>query len=621
MARIIGHPAKKIVRSQKNLDAVVRAQSLLAEGKTHRSTRRESAWRRSEKMWEGKQWNDSEAEGDLVTVNMSFSTVNTIVPYITGSDPTFLVEPYSGEATVQRARGQQAILNRTWRSGRMAGNSHLKRMGFDALIYGDGFGKASYSIDEVLQGGKARAIEVANLWVDRISPWDVWLDPSAAGLHDARWAIIRVMRSVAELKAEKKFSHTKLLGSSSEADDNSGREPARDVTGDERDMMVAVYEFYDIASRELIVFTDQVDLPLQFVEEITCPLAAMANHPLSKSPFSMGELEQLRWLQDELNKTRTQQIEHRRRNAAKYVVRPASLGSGAKDALESEEVNAVVEITDTTRTLEDIVMPLKMATISGDSYNVDATIKQDIYEISGVNEYLRGATPEIRRTATEATIIEGASNIKTAHKLRMVEAAARRLGQLLLGMMADVFPLTEEDEVALILTGKEAQALALADPEVESPAGVTEARLVPDADLFKGVYEVFVEQGSTELRNPLMREQKYREMAMALVEAAPILKELGVPINYRKSFEMWFEAAGIDDLAGMFDESSLPPQPSQGLPLGPAAADGTSPDGPQEIPPELLAALSGGGGGQMGAPAAPTDVLNAENTGMLPPSV
>lgn len=628
MARTIGQPVKKIARSKANLEAVVRAKRLLEHAKRERS-QREAAWKRSNRQWLGEQWGqEATADGthDLATVNMSFSTGNTIVPYITGSNPSFIVEPYSGEASPRNARLLQAMLNRHWRSNRMDGDAHLKRAAWNYLIEGDGFLKATYTFDKVFKDGTVTEKEIANLWVDEVDPWDVWIDPRSDGLHNARWCVVRTFMSVADLKADDRYSHTTELAASSEADDDSGRPKPVEDTGSDRDLMVAVYEFYDIANRELVAFTDQVELPLQIVKDIGLPLVVIPNHPIPHSPYSMGELEQILPLQQELNKVRTQMMEHRRRNAAKYVAREGMLSPAAKAALQSERVNEVVEVGG-DRPFEDIVKPLEIANLSADVYNVDAIIKQDINEVTGVNEYLRGSTPEIRRTATEATIIEGASNIKTAHKLRQIERAARQIGQLLLDMATDVFPMTETDEMTLILTGKEAQAVAAVDMQGDPnarPSDVDTVRIEPSSELFKGNYEVFVEQGSTELRNPQMREQKYREMTETLVNMAPVLQQLGVTINYQKSFELWFEAAGIDDLDGMFQAPQAPPPPPQvpapGGGAGGGLPSGMTPEMMQGLPPEVAAQaqamLAGSGEGQ---PGPPTDTLGPENTGALPP--
>jgi hypothetical protein len=263
--------------------------------------------------------------------------------------------------------------------------------------------------------------------------------------------------------------------------------------------------------------------------------------------------------------------------------------------------------------------------LSADIYNVSDVIQRDIYEISGVNEYLRGATPEITRTATEATIIEGASNIKTQHKLRMVEGAARELGTLLLGIARDVYPQTDYEELQLFLTGREAEAITRASvgediagmmgsgvpqPEIDAyrqgfGAMNMDVQMSPTPDMWEGEYEVEVEQSSTELRNPQMREQKYRLIATEMIAMAPVLMQMGVPLNPKRFIELWMEAAQIDDVDALFEPLAMPPM------MGAPGAVGAPTDGaanqaglPPMQPPNVA---------EMG-------MLGAGNTGMLPPA-
>ena len=262
------------------------------------------------------------------------------------------------------------------------------------------------------------------------------------------------------------------------------------------------------------------------------------------------------------------------------------------------------------------IRPLDVANLSADVYNVFGSILNDFYEISGVTEYLRGSSPDIRRTATEATIIEGASNVKTAHKLAVVEEAARQIGIRMLAIAKDVFPLTDVEETRLVIHGVDAQELAALAPaellEGNDPTQVQQLSLTPGEDMWRGRYEVFVEQGSTELRNPVLREQKWRDMIQIIVPAAATLQQFGVSINIRKLFEMWFEAAGIDDINGMFADGVDPLQAML-----------------QQAGPEAIAGLLGdqGFGALRQLPGAPNPrgaqppnaLITSENSGQLQP--
>jgi hypothetical protein len=319
-------------------------------------------------------------------------------------------------------------------------------------------------------------------------------------------------------------------------------------------------------------------------------------------------------------------IQHRARNTQKWGARKGALDDAARKALQSTIVNDLVEI-DSDEPLEAIITPFSVPNLTADVYNVSSIMQADIYEISGVNEYLRGASPEIRRTATEATIIEGASNVKSQYKLRQIEKAARKVGQLLLGFAADVYPQTDYDEMQLFLTGRDAELIFNSSNEEErtdeagamiEPGQVRSATITPSPDVWVGTYEVFVEQASTELRNPIMREQKYRGIVMDLSGLIPVLAEQGVQLNLKKLISLWLEAAGIEDVDGLFG-----PTPAPQLDPGRIDIQGES-----EISPEALAGLLGVDfAGEAAAPAAgpgvPPDLslgaFGPENTGALEP--
>ena len=340
------------------------------------------------------------------------------------------------------------------------------------------------------------------------------------------------------------------------------------ATGFEEDDLVEIVEFYDRLNERLVVFAEGTDMPLRVVEQIVCPIVQLGNYIIPNNPYHLGEMEQLWELQQELNKTRSQMITHRKRNVQKYIAQEGMLDEEAKSALQSSDVNELIFIKGNADPAS-VIKPLAVAQLTSDAYNISDIIIRDIYEISGVNEYLRGGTPAISRTATEATIIESASNVKSQHKLRQVESFVKRIGQMIVHMAAAVYPETDSEEMALILTGREAQAVYAAEQQGlaaqgtdisgdPAPETVVDAEVKLSSEIWKGTYEVFVKQYSTELRNPVLKEQKYREMFMALMQAAPAMQQLGMqPPNLNKVLELWLEAAGVDDIDSVL-------QPSQG---------------------------------------------------------
>ena len=630
MPQTVGYPAPELTGVDGE-DIVRLARARLAWGKRFRETKREPTWRQSERQYEGRHWVLAESAqdptADLVTINVSFSTVNTLVPYVTGSDPRFTVEPYSQDATIRNARAQGAWLNRYWRTTESGARQAVRLAAVDSLVYGDGWGKVTYEIRPLVRN-QEEGPEIAEIHVDRVDPWNIWIDPMADGMHNARWVCERIYTTKQELEADGRYSNLDDLSTGipdfeDQGTDRHIRRPV-DGQGEEGSEWVEIYEFWDLVEGRMVAFGRDGSKPIRVIEQVICPILNLENHWLPGQPYHMGDLEQIWPMQKELNKSRSQMLTHRRRNIPKYLVKRDAIGEDAEEALSSEVVGAMVPI-DGDEPLSNIIQAVNLTPLTADNYNVSDLITRDIFEVTGVNEYLRGATPQIRRTATEASIIEGASNVKSAHKLGKIEEFVRELGSFVLDVAADVFPQTDYDELELYITGRDAEALnrgelgerlielqqSGAPPEIlQAEAGGSDlygaTRLTMGPDLFEGIYQVEVVANSTELRNPIFKEQKYREMARQLTESADLLANHGVRFNLKKIYELWFEAAGIQDIDSLFAEAgqggfpaAQPPQPQ-----GPRGGDLSS-----LLTPEP----------NLDAEGAPSDPLTALNTGALPP--
>ena len=642
-------------------ERLAQLRALLQFGRTFRQENREGLWRQSEAQYEGRHWGDSDDDptADLITINISFSTVNTIIPYVTSEEPRFLVTPYSQNATITNARVQQAWLNRLWRKQSTGAHEALEAAAEDYLIYGDGYLKVSYTLtDEMDDSGEAQSHTSANIFVDRLDPWDLFVDPMADGLHNARWVCHRIYTTKEEVEQDARYDRVDiddLVVDSIDSVEDRDQSDRSNMHGDTGQDWVVIYEFYDLIRDEMWSFGTGGDRPLRVVEDVKMqPIVQIGNYRIPRSPYHMGELEQLWPMQQELNKSRSQLITHRRRNVAKYLIRKDAMTDEGIAALLSPIVNEMVPVVG-EGPLDNLVKPAQLAPLPPEAYDSADQALRDIYEISGVNEYLRGASPEIRRTATEATIIEGASNVKTRAKLADVERAVRRVGALIVETAKDVYPDTDIDEMSLFITGNEAEQLARDAAGAEADefaaqgdqasaqralleAPVSNVVVSPTEDIFIGQYEIDVETGSTEMRSPSFKESKYREMVSTVVGMQEVLVQAGVNVNLRKLMELWFEAAQITDVAGLFhteqeakmaapqpDPTQMPPgmEDPNGMGLGPAQ------QGAPGMPPELAAMLQAGppGGDQpmegvpnVQASQMPLAPVTPDNSGMMAPA-
>ena len=255
MPEFTGFPAEEI--TQDHIDGVRRSRELLETGKQFRAATREPLWRRNQDQYEGAHWVHTASEdptADLITVNVSFSTVNTIIPYVTSEDPSFLVTPFSADASAKNARLQQAALNRVWR--RAGGKPATKAAAYDYLIMGDGYLKPTWDIVEKTKQD-ASVTEIVEVGVDRVSPWDVWVDPFSTGVHDARWVCERFFMTRREFEKDDRYDQSMIddiAWGQIEPDEDRDRGEKEVVHRDEQ--YTAIYEFYDRIDRVMYAFTE-----------------------------------------------------------------------------------------------------------------------------------------------------------------------------------------------------------------------------------------------------------------------------------------------------------------------------------------------------------------------------
>src|SRR5690606_11344963 len=112
-------------------------------GQDFRQKEREDSWRSSVEQYLGqnawKGYSPEDTTADLVNINVSFSTINTLVPFVADEDPSFIVEPDSEDADEMSAAVLETFINRLWRSHKIRGKRALADATFDHLVLGDGW--------------------------------------------------------------------------------------------------------------------------------------------------------------------------------------------------------------------------------------------------------------------------------------------------------------------------------------------------------------------------------------------------------------------------------------------------------------------------------------------------
>ena len=593
----------------------------------------DSLWRRMNDLYRGKHWPRTTASSeDLIAVNLAFSTVNVIAPSVSVNHPKIVVSPTLPQDG-DRATFVEAVINYMWRHHDF--RNPFRRAVKDFLIFGHGWLKVGWNFVEQerslgdterqelaedamfeanlfgaenpeLAGGLPSDEELTAMipqtsmsvvedqpFVERISPFDMFVDPEATCMADAKWIGQRVVRRLEDAKTDKNYKPSARKRLTADAmlypmyESSSRQEREEFLLEEER---VAIYEYYDIANNTMSVssltgdefLVDPIPMPYAYGQ----PFVMLRNYDVPDYFYPMGDLEAIESLQLELDKTRSQLVNARKRYARKYLYHERSFGPEGREALESDQDGRLVPVVDENKPLSEVVIPMPQTPLSPEVYNTSAIIEDDIAAVSGVSEYARGQFPEIRRTATEASLIADAGNARAADKLAIVELGighvARRIIQLMQQFMTG-------EQVARVV-GRGGESLF-----------VTYNR-----DDIVGEYDYSVEGGSTQPTNDTIRKQQ----AVSLLNAmAPLVGTVIDPTALaRHVLQRGFDIKDPDKF--LMDQAPMLPEGPAGAPAPPGIPGGAGmPMMPSEdsfaqtggVPPELVAQLQNQMGVELGS--------------------
>ena len=615
----------------------------------------DDTWGRMLDLYKGKHFPEGLDDEDRIAINIAFSTINVIFPSISVNHPKIEVMANRPEDE-DRAVITEAIINYWWRHYDF--RTPFRRAAKDFLVIGHGWVKVGYRFvekfeamdpeekresiaemtsqtdlyaadnpelaaslptDEEIEANvpDSKAVIVEDRpFLERISPFDMFVDPEATSLEDAKWIAQRIVRSLEEVKEDQRYRSSARRSVKADAALSADwmSESQRKKMDSDLDR-ITVWEFYDLQDETICVFTEGADdyliEPREMPYAFGHPYEFIANYEVPDEFYPIGDLEMVEAPQQELNKTRSQMMNHRKKYGRKYLYRASALGPDGRQGLESNEDNIAIEVIDDNLPLQDILMPVPITPMSGDLYQYSQIIESDMDKVSGVNEYARGATPEVRRTATEAAMIQDASNARSADKLALIELGIGKIARKVL-MLAQQY--MTDKQVARVV-GAEGQQFWF-DYEVED---------------IEGEYDFSVEGGSTQPQNDTFRRQQAVAMMNSLspligtvIDPAQIAKhvlQFGFGIKSPGKFilpPMPAGPMGPDGQPMPMDGPMGPPQggigPSRGEPgmngnqmnpqdllmLQQQAGQGDLPQGPPMsapgsggIPPQLLAQLQG----------------------------
>lgn len=573
----------------------------------------DATWERMRDLYRGKHFPKSITDEDRISVNIAFSMVNVIVPSISINHPKIEVLPNKPDQEDQAVIAE-AVVNYWWRHYDF--RTPFRSAAKDFIIFGHAWIKVGYQFTEkeeklgfeeedeafaeMRDEADAFAMQNPDMAADlptdqeiaenlpetstvvtedrptleRVSPFDMYVDPEATCMADAKWIAQRIIRPHEDVKKDKRYASGARSSVKPDvavrADWLSEKEREKRDPDAER---VTVWEYYDLQANTVATFAEGGDdyliEPMKMPYTFGHPFEFMSNYDVPDEFYPIGDLEMIEDPQQELNKTRSQMMNHRKKYARKYLARVEAISPEGRDALVSNDDNAVIDVINENIPLQDVIAAVPITPLAAETYQYSEITEQDMDKISGVNEYARGTMPEVRRTATEAAMIQDAANARASDKLALIETAVSRIARKVL-QLAQQFMSTEQ--VARV-TGPDGQNF-----------------WVPfNWDDVKGEFDFVVEGGSTQPQNETFR----RQQALALMNAmGPMIGTVIDPVEIAK--HVLQQGFGVKNPA-KFMIQQMPPGMDPN-------ADPNAPQDPNAPPPGMDPAMMSGGGAGMDAP-------------------
>jgi len=478
--------------------------------------------------------------------------VDTILPRMVASKPKINILP-RGEEDIEDAQSNEKLINYQWEKMRMY--KKIKMWSKQALLYGVGLLKIGWEYDE--------ESEKDGLWCEIVSIFDFYISPSSTNIDDT-WVIFKQDRDLEELKKNKNYN-TKGIEGALSSEDNEFKTSQRASLGrsnpskDNRNK-VTVYEYYgkmDLGKgyeeSAMVVTADNKAIlriaPLKEVYPCGIPFVALHDDPMPLEFWSIGEIEPLTAMQDELNTLRNQRLDNRSLNINTMWLVNKNGGINWDDFVSRP--SGVIECDDI-----NAVKPLPIQDMTGGSVQEEAIVKQDMQNTSGVQS---GMTGQINNTIGGSSPITGTARgflasieqagTRLQYKLDNLDDALQELGQKMLKMNAKY--ITSEQKI--LITGK---------------AGMQFDTIKPQA--INKEYDLKVEGGSTQPQNKEARTQQYLQMLQAITpyfnmqmyDYEPGQAAVPTTLNAKYFIDNLLNNADLPNREEAYvDQQSIPPPP------------------------------------------------------------
>jgi hypothetical protein len=515
--------------------------SAYKEAKRYRATY-DKNWERWYRLYSGQHWDGPRPEWrSTPVVNFIFSTIETILPIMTDQSPEINVVPSNYQSTKMAAIMGQ-VMEKLWVDNDM--DLKLPEIVKNSLKYGTGIAKVWWNTK--------MAENLGDVAVSVVDPRHFYPSPGAKSIEDAAYLIFaanvpldNILRDFPEAKGkitggiwDEDLTIQKTI-TSQRSDSGSFLGPVSNTLGTDttsfkgnlqgkdgvmdRTKLCTIIEWWhrdDSGQTWVTIMANGVLLKHDKnpFNHNKYPFVRFIDYQVPGMFWGMGEIQQLEKLQDNINQRRAQITDILRLTANPPFVADADSGVNPKAMTNRPATIIYKNRGSEVRWLTPPQLPAAL-------FDLQELDKKDFDAISGVLDVTQGRRPVGIEAASAISELQEAAQTRIRFKVRIMEAAMRQLGKLMLALVQQFY--TEERVIRIKGPGGSAnQFVTLNQQQINPDTG--EAERINDVTV--GEYDIEIGVGSTLPVDKTRRANQMIELfQMGLVDQRAVLENIGLP--------------------------------------------------------------------------------------------
>jgi len=309
----------------------------------------------------------------------TFEIIETVAPRIVQAQRTFKTLPVEG-MDVANAEAYSDLLKFQFQATDM--EDVIEEWVKETLIYGTGFIKITWGKNDMP-------------YPESVDIFDIFPDPKARNLEEAKYIIHRVYRDIEDLESNPNYDKkvvAKLKKAGGSAEDNAERTQRLSVAGttaeDKDRKRFEILEYWGKYNGEdyIIAVEKSGELLRCDKNPYKCghPFIVARDQIIPHELYGIGEVEPIESLQNELNDLRNQRMD----NVKLSLNNMWEVIAGGVQ-FEDELISRPGGVIHTTR--PDALKPLDKNDVTQSGYNEEPIIKSDMERTTGANTAMAGA--------------------------------------------------------------------------------------------------------------------------------------------------------------------------------------------------------------------------------------